>query len=54
MWKHKTMHKNQKFKGRYKRMGYGDRVFELVNIKTGRVITMESWQMAKKLGWIKL
>jgi hypothetical protein len=30
-----------------------DRVFTLTNIKTGRVISFESWQEAKKQGYEK-
>lgn len=52
MWEHGSKHKNQTFKGRYKRMKYGDRVFELVNLKSGRVITFESHQAAKLQGFV--
>lgn len=44
---------NKKFKTKY--WGHysyhkGERVFELTN--GSRTITFESWQMAKKLGWV--
>jgi hypothetical protein len=54
MWKNDLKFKGQQFKGRYNRTKKGEeRVFELVNIKTGRVISFESWQMAKKNSWVK-
>lgn len=31
-----------------------DRVFTLTDVKTGRVISLESWQAAKKLGYEKV
>ena len=55
MWQHSTKFKGQQFKGRYNRTKKGEeRVFELVNIKTKRVISFESWQMAQKAGWQKV
>jgi hypothetical protein len=51
-WTHKKF--KTKFYSRYVRTKSGDRVFELVHSKTGRIITFESWQMAKKLGWEKV
>jgi hypothetical protein len=54
MWKHKNKHKGHLWRGRYKRQSYGDRIFELVNQKTGRIISFESFQMARKLGWVKI
>lgn len=54
MWSHKSKFKNQKFKGRYNRTKNGkERIFELVNIKTGRVISFESWQAAIKQGFTR-
>jgi ABC-type tungstate transport system permease subunit len=52
MWVH-PKHKAT-YRGRYNRTKKGlERVFELVNSKTGRVISFESWQMAKRQGWKK-
>lgn len=49
MWQHKKY--KSKFKGSYT-YHRGERVFELNNGR--KRYTFESWQMAKKLGWIKL
>ena len=55
MWQHSTKFKGQQFKGRYNRTKTGEeRVFELVNVKTGRVLSFESFQLAKKNGWSKV
>lgn len=49
---------NKKFVNEFKG-GYvfieGERVFKLSGIhnRKNRIITFESWQMAKKLGWVK-
>jgi hypothetical protein len=40
----------QQYKGKYERDSRGERVFVLSNGK--RNITFESWQMAKRAGWI--
>lgn len=53
-WKHKKF--SNSFSGHYERDKRGERIFYLVEIKkksTKRFITFESWQAAKKLGWIK-
>lgn len=45
---------NGKYKGSYERDKDGERVFTLRRIgPLKRKITFESWQMAKKLGWVK-
>jgi hypothetical protein len=31
----------------------GDRVFQLVPVKSGKIYSFESWQAAKKAGWVK-
>lgn len=49
MWMHPKV--KGKFKGHY-RLHRGERVFDLVS--DARTITFESWQMAKKLGWMKV
>lgn len=49
MWTHKKF-KKQMFKGSYSRHK-NERVFELVG--NGRTISFESWQMAKRDGWVK-
>jgi len=51
-WTHKKF--KSPFYSRYVRTKSGDRIFELVNLKSARVISFESWQMAKKLGWEKV
>jgi hypothetical protein len=52
MWRHQKY--KTPFIGRYNRTKKGaERVFELVNTKTGRVITFESFHAAKKAGWEK-
>jgi hypothetical protein len=54
MWLHKSKFKNQKFRGRYNRTKNGkERIFELVNVKTGRVLSFESHWAAKEMGWKK-
>jgi hypothetical protein len=54
MWQHTNKFKGQQFKGRYNRTKKGEeRVFELVNIKTGRVISFESHQAARKAGFTR-
>ena len=52
IWHHKKYGKLNFF-GRYVRIS-GERVFELVNARDGKfkVITFESWQAAKALGWV--
>lgn len=61
LWTNKQQ--KQLYRGRYKWLGYKtgpnglpvrERVFELVGERTGRVITMESAEMAKKLKWRKV
>lgn len=50
MWQHK------KYKGKYTLSVVkvnGDRAFQIV-ISDKRKITFESWQSAKKAGWIKV
>jgi hypothetical protein len=42
----------QQFKSSYQ-WTKKDRVFTLVNIKTGKAVSFESWQQAKKLGYVK-
>lgn len=51
IWSHKK-YGNLNFFGRYSWLS-GERVFELVNARNGKfkVITFESWQAAKSLGW---
>lgn len=51
VWHHKKYGKKN-FYGRYVRLK-GERVFELVNVMNGieKVVTFESWQAAKALGW---
>ena len=51
MWKHNKKYKGKEFKGSYERDAKKERVFVLTYKK--RRITFESWQMAKKLGWMK-
>lgn len=53
MWMNKKYGKKQ-FKGSYVKLK-GERVFELTFAnKEVKTITFESWQMAKKLGWVKV
>lgn len=52
-WIHSKKFKNKRFFGNYK-IFENERVFNLHEIDGKRVITHESWQMAKKLGWIKI
>ena len=53
MWKNKKY--KSEFKGSYAWLGNSstreERVFQLTNGK--KTYTFESWQMAKKLGWVK-
>lgn len=62
MWTNKK-HGKKQFKGRYvindiKYTGKAERVFTLMTWKKdgtlGRVISFESWQAAKALGWVKV
>lgn len=50
-WTHKKTGKTT-FKGTYQ-FHRGDRSFVLVSDKTGREISFESHEAAKKLGWVK-
>lgn len=52
IWHHKK-YGNKNFFGRYSRINT-ERVFELVHMSNGKmkVVTFESWQMAKALGWV--
>ena len=52
VWEHKSKFKGKPFKGSYS-FHRGERVFELTQITIGkkRVITFESHQAAKNLGW---
>jgi CRISPR/Cas system CMR-associated protein Cmr5 small subunit len=44
----------QVFKSHYKRVKFlNERVFVLVNTETGKVISFESWQQAKRQGYVK-
>lgn len=57
MWTHKK-YGNTKWKGSYGTDNRGERVFYLTKwgdspVTKFRNITFESWQMAKKLGWVK-
>ena len=54
IWKHETKFKNKKFFGFYGRTSedsYSERIFSLKEIGGKRIISFESFQMAKKLGW---
>ena len=52
MWKHKKY--KSTFWGRYDRDKAGERVFLLITDGPwARRITFESWQAAKKIGWVK-
>jgi hypothetical protein len=48
MWKNKKQ--KSSFRGSYVRAN-GDRVFQLSDGK--KIISFESWQAAKKQGWVK-
>lgn len=51
-WKHKIKKPNLFYRGSYS-YHRGERVFELKRLfGNKRTITFESWQMAKKLGWV--
>jgi len=50
VWKH-TRYPSAQFIGGYERDIDGERVFTLINIKSGRKVTFESPLMAKRLGW---
>lgn len=49
MWTH-PKYKQKLFTGKYDRLN-GERVFSLVC--GPKTITFESWQSAKKLGWVR-
>lgn len=53
MWKHAKKFKGKQFQGRYSRESLtNERVFLLILWKTAKAYN--SWQAAKKDGWIKL
>jgi hypothetical protein len=45
--------KTKKFFGSYN-FSTGERIFNLKEVGGKRLISFESWQMAKKLGWNKI
>ena len=51
MWNHKSKHRGKFFKGRYIYVKK-ERVFQLA--AGARIISFESWQMAKTMGWKKI
>lgn len=53
MWTH-SKHKNRRYLGSYKQITHEERVFQLFHINSGHLVTFESWQMAKMMGWTKL
>lgn len=50
-WTHKTKFKNKKFFGFYTRTD-GERIFNLKQVGGDRVVTFESFQAARLLGWV--
>lgn len=55
MWSNKK-HGKTKYRGMYQRHN-GERVFVLLGFKSSgeaHVVTFESWQMAKLVGWSKV
>lgn len=51
-WRHKK-YPNRTYRGIYKRDSNGERIFELKCNEKSHRITLESWQMAKSIGWFK-